>query len=46
MNDLGHRASVEDVIVKEQRFSFAERILLVAGCMSVIVLLLAALGGP
>jgi hypothetical protein len=46
MNDLGHRASVEDMIVKDQRFSFAERLLVIAGCMSVIVLLLAALGGP
>jgi hypothetical protein len=46
MIDLGQRASVEDVIVKDQRFSFGERLLLIAGCLSVVVLLLAALGGP
>lgn len=45
MTDLGHRASVEDVIVKDQRFSFGERLLLIAGCMSLMVLVLAALGG-
>ncbi len=45
MTELGHRASVEDVLQKDQRFSFGERLLIIAGCMSVIVLVMAAFGG-
>jgi|GEM_PF-7101104 hypothetical protein len=44
MHDLGQRAPVPAVV--KHGFSVAERLLLLAGLTSALVLLCAALGGP